>query len=197
VVLERCDRGPKAVFRQPGGDIEEVISAIPAAEYRLRSINEGDIEDLRVWKNLNRKSFFLKDEITPEQQSAWFVALSHRENDQMFVVEQHVAEDWEKIGCMGFRALDDEGCVDAYNIIRSQKIEPANFVFADPFRLMLAYAGSLYQLPIRCKVLTENPAVQWYERNGFAKIGEGDGYVLMELDKDLIKDLEFKKTNLT
>jgi hypothetical protein len=115
----------------------------------------------------------------------------------MFVVEQQVGGEWEKIGCMGFRLLTVEGCVDAYNIIRSHKIEPADFVFADPFRLMLAYAGSLYSLPTRCKVLTENPAVQWYERNGFAIVGEGDGYVLMELDKDSIKDLEFKTENLT
>jgi hypothetical protein len=146
---------------------------------------------------LNRNSFFLKDEITPEQQSAWFAAFRKRENDRMFVVEQQVGNKWEKIGCMGFRLLTDEGCVDAYNIIRSQKIEPADFVFADPFRLMLAYAGSLYSLPIRCKVLTENPAVHWYERNGFAIVGEGDGYVLLELDKDSIKDLEFKTENLT
>ena len=114
----------------------------------------------------------------------------------MFVVEQLTDGNWEKIGCMGFRLLADEGCVDAYNIIRSRKIEPAGFTFADPFRLMLAYADSLCsELPIRCKVLSENPAVQWYERNGFAKVEERDGYFLMELDKTAVGDLQFVRSD--
>lgn len=154
------------------------------ADYRLRSIDERDLEDLRTWKNANKNSFFLREDITPEQQSAWFDKFRNRPDDQMFVVEQRTESGWEKIGCMGFRRLEDEGCVDAYNIIRSRKLEPASFSMSDAFRLLLAYAVDLHpSMPIRCKVLTENPAVEWYERNGFAKLDRGEGYVLMDLDK--------------
>jgi len=170
---------------------DAIISAIGKAEFRLRMIEAGDIEDLRKWKNLNKASFFLKSDITPEQQAQWYAKFMERDGDLMFVVEQDVEGVWEKIGCMGFRVLPDEECVDAYNIIRSRKIEPAAFTMKDPFRTMLAYANELYEdLPIRCKVLSGNPAVRWYEKNKFFKLEEADGYYLMELDKSSIKDLE-------
>lgn len=169
-----------------------IIEQAGNAEFRIRDIDKGDIEDLRQWKNLNRRSFFLKEEITPEQQAAWYAKFRERADDRMFVVEQRVDNNWEKIGCMGFRLLPNEDCIDAYNIIRSRKIEPANFVFADPFRLMLSYAASVHpEMPIRCKVLSENAAVRWYERNGFQKKEERDGYFSMELDNGTISGLKF------
>lgn len=168
-----------------------IIYSRGAADYRLRSIGPGDIDELRSWKNLNKASFFLRADITPEQQSEWFAAFSDRPGDHMFIVEQAVEDSWEKIGCMGFRLLEDEGCVDAYNIIRSHRIEPVAFNFSDPFRLMLAHAAGLYPVfPIRCKVLSENPAVSWYEKNGFAKVMAENTYFLLELDKASIAGIE-------
>ena len=166
-----------------------ILRATEHPDLRLKMIDEGDIESLRKWKNLNRESFFLKSEITADQQREWYAAFRGRPDDFMFVVEQIRDARWEKIGCMGFRVLDDNS-IDAYNIIRSQKIEPSSFTMADVFRNMLAYANILHKdKPIRCKVLASNPAVSWYERNGFAKLEEKDGYFLMELDKSAIKDL--------
>ena len=168
-----------------------IVSSAGNFDFRLRMIDEADIEDLREWKNLNKASFFLKSDITPQQQAKWYARFTARDGDFMFVVEQDVEGVWEKIGCMGFRVLPDEGCMDAYNIIRSRKIEPAAFTMKDPFRTMLAFANELYEdLPIRCKVLSGNPAVRWYEKNKFFKLEEADGYYLMELDKSSIKDLE-------
>lgn len=164
-------------------DPHETIYSPGNLDFRLRPIEEGDIEDLRNWKNLNKASFFLRTDITPEQQLAWFNAFSSRPHDHMFIVEQAVSSDWQRIGCMGFRLLEGEGCVDAYNIIRSRRIEPASFNFSDPFKLMLARAARLYpEYPIRCKVLSENPAVAWYEKNGFRTVASADTYFLMELD---------------
>ena len=168
-----------------------IINSPSNPDFRLRSIESGDMEDLRVWKNANKASFFLKDDITHEQQRVWFNHFCHRLADHMFVVEQRTEEVWAKIGCMGFRLLPEEGCVDAYNIIRSRKIEPASFNMSQPFKTMLAYACRLHDnLPIRCKVLTENPAVSWYERNGFSQVEQLEGFVLMELDKNTIANLE-------
>ena len=173
-----------------------IIEPFAEAEFRIRDIDEGDIEDLRQWKNQNRQSFFLKEEVTPEQQAGWFTKFRERDDDRMFVVEQKVEGNWLKIGCMGFRVLEEEGCVDAYNIIRSRKLEPANFVFADPFKLMLAYAGALHpEMPIQCKVLSGNPAVEWYERNGFSKKEEREGFFLMELDKNVIDEVRFTENS--
>jgi len=165
-------------------------------QLRLRSINRQDIEDLRTWKNDNKNSFFLHDDITPEQQQKWFLVFSTRENDHMFIVEQRSEGEWKKIGCMGFRRLEDEGCVDAYNIIRSLKIEPASFTMSDAFRTMLAYANSIYpDLPLQVKVLANNPAVAWYKMNEFAELKKKDNYVLMQLNLDSVKNLKWSKQN--
>ena len=169
------------------------ISRGKKSEFRLRSISATDSEQLRQWKNANKNSFFLKRDIEPEEQQKWFEGFSGREHDHMFVVEQSVGDASEPIGCMGFRRLYDEGCVDAYNIIRSRKIEPADFTMADCFRTMLKYAAIKYpDLPIRCKVLKNNPAVAWYERNGFSVIDMAADYNLMELDKNALDNVKIE-----
>jgi hypothetical protein len=167
-------------------------------DLRLRSITKDDIENLRNWKNENKNSFFLKQEITPEQQEKWFSNFSDRGNDHMFIVEQLHEGTWQPTGCMGFRKLEEEGCVDAYNIIRSRKLGSASFNMSDAFRLMLAFASSLFSnLPLRVKVLSGNPAVAWYQKNDFSILGQQDDFYAMELNKDSLKDfMEFKKTEI-
>jgi len=172
-------------------DKNVILSAAEHADLRLRAIGREDIENLRVWKNKNKGSFFLNRDILPEEQEKWFEAFSERDEDFMFVVEQSVNDSWETIGCMGFRRLADEGCIDAYNIMRGSNPAPASFAMSDAFRLMLAYAASLYpDLPIQCKVLCKNPAVEWYQKNNFSIVGERSGeYYLMELAKDSLQNI--------
>jgi len=158
-------------------------------------IGENDIEDLRNWKNDNKNSFFLNNDITPKQQKKWYNNFIIREHDYMFIVEQKTEEDWTGIGCMGFRKIEAEGCVDGYNIIRAKKIEPASFTMSDAFQLMLAYAASSYpELPIRVKVLSGNPAVAWYQKNQFSIISEEKDYYLMEINKDSLLNIHFIKS---
>ncbi|MBL0274393.1 MAG: hypothetical protein IPQ06_15310, partial [Chitinophagaceae bacterium] len=71
-------------------------------DMRLRTIEKKDIENLRTWKNENKTSFFLNQDITPEQQEKWYGMFITREHDYMFIVEQHVGNEWKEIGCMGF-----------------------------------------------------------------------------------------------
>lgn len=174
-----------------------VIAQGNRSDFRLRSINDKDLESLRVWKNHNSASFFLKEEITPEQQSLWYEAFCDRDNDYMFIVEQKVGNDWKEIGCMGFRKLEAEGCIDAYNIMRFRKIEPVSFSMSEAFVLMLAFAEYKYiGLPIRCKVLRDNPAVKWYEKNNFKVTTWMENYYLLELTKETLNDLDFEIRNI-
>ncbi len=173
-----------------------ILSLAGHPDLRIRMIGNDDIEALRTWKNEHKNSFFLKQEITAEQQEKWYAAYSGREHDHMFVVEQLEAVEWKKIGCMGFRKIEDEGCVDAYNIIRSRKIEPASFTMSEAFNAMLAYAASLYPgLPLQVKVLSGNPAVQWYRKNRFSILKEVDNYFLMELAEDALKNINWTIKN--
>ena len=167
-----------------------ILSVAEHADLRLRAIGGEDVENLRVWKNKNKGSFFLNRDITPEEQAKWFEGFEARDEDYMFVVEQLVDGDWRSIGCMGFRKLPDEGCTDAYNIMRAENPAPASFTMSDAFRVMLKYAAGLYpDLPVRCKVLCANPAVEWYQKNDFSIVDQGgEEYYLMELAKDSLQN---------
>jgi hypothetical protein len=167
-----------------------VLALAEHPDLRLRAIGREDIENLRIWKNRNKGSFFLNRDISPEEQEKWFAAFQARDEDLMFVVEQMVGDGWQAIGCMGFRKLADEGCIDAYNIMRGAKPAPGSFTMSDAFRAMLAFAAANYQdLPIRCKVLCANPAVEWYKKNDFSIVDKvDDEYYLMELSKDSLKN---------
>lgn len=165
-------------------------------DFRLRMIDESDIENLRNWKNDNKNSFFLQQDITPLQQVLWYEAFKNRRDDFMFIVEQQIDEHWHGIGCMGFRKVDDEKSIDAYNIIRARRIEPSSFTMSDAFRVMLKFATGLYVgQPVRCKVLTNNPAVEWYKKNHFRIIDEADDYYLMQLDEESLESVELVAVN--
>lgn len=164
---------------------------------RLRGISKEDIENLRVWKNRNKTTCFLNEEISPEQQQKWYEKFSRQDHDYMFVVEQKVGEDWKGIGCMGFRRLEMEATIDAYNIIRAEKFEPALFTMGNAFLLMLAYAASLFnKLPVQSKVLVNNPAVEWYQKNSFSIVKTINNYYLMELNKEVLEKINWEIKNL-
>lgn len=171
-------------------DNDLTLTLADNSNFRLRTITKKDLGNLRIWKNKHKNSFFLKVDISPEQQESWYINFRERDHDYMFVVEQNIESYWEAVGCMGFRKLADEDCVDAYNIIRGRKLEPSSFSMSDAFRTMLKYAASLYsELPIRCKVLCDNQAVEWYKKNEFSIIDTINGeYYLMELSKDSLKN---------
>ena len=166
------------------------------SDFRLRAICKDDIENLRIWKNENKVSFFMKEDITQEQQAQWYRDICKREHDFMFVVEQKVESDWEEVGCMGIRKREAEKCIDAYNIIRSRRIEPTSFKMSEALSVMLAFAANQYsEMPILCRVLRNNPAVEWYKKNNFSIVSRKADYFLLELDKKTLSDLRINVIN--
>ncbi len=162
--------------------INVVLFIKDTTDLRLRSIEKRDIEDLRIWKNSNRSSFFYKQEITPDAQIEWYQRYIHREDDYIFIVEVLNNDTWKKIGCLGFRVV--EGNIDLYNIIRGQRIE-ARSSMREAMYILLAYISEKYSYPIKCDVLVDNPAVEWYNKCGFSiRECRGD-YYIMEFEKDM------------
>lgn len=176
---------------------KNVLLSVPAhPALRLRSIDLGDIENLRNWKNANKQSFFLNQDISPEQQAKWYAGFATREHDHMFIAEQQVDNEWVGIGCMGFRKLEEEACVDAYNIIRAKRIDPATFTMSEAFLMMLAYADSLYPgYPLEVKVLSHNPAVDWYKKNHFSVTATEEKYYRMSLNKEVLNPINLTINN--
>lgn len=70
------------------------------SNFLLKSANHSDLDILRKAKNSNKKSFFLKEDITEDQQLHWFEDYLSREKDFMFLVIDK--ESYQIFGCMGF-----------------------------------------------------------------------------------------------
>jgi RimJ/RimL family protein N-acetyltransferase len=142
---------------------------------RLRSAALGDAQRLRLWKNANRRGFFFKGEITPEGQLEWMRRYFERDGDYMFVVE-HAGE---PIGCMAFRLVD--GAADVYNVILGNREFEGRGLMSAAFREMLAFARRRAGV-VGLKVLKDNPAIRFYERNGFAVNADHGDHLDMTLD---------------
>jgi ribosomal protein S18 acetylase RimI-like enzyme len=129
-----------------------------------------DIELLRKWKNKNRKYFFYKQIITKKQQLKWFKDYSDRIDDYIFIVMYGDL----RVGCIGFRLIDD--VIDIYNVILGDIHFKSKGIMSQALNLMY---GFMPDKDITVKILTDNPAIKWYEKNGFFKINENKDYILM------------------
>lgn len=143
----------------------------------LRTIAETDLEHLRQWKNANRFSFFFQEIITPDGQMQWFRNYLQRPDDYMFMVLY--AE--QAIGCMGFRFI--EGVVDIYNVIRGISEIGERGSMSQGLRLMCSYIIREAKADIVARVLLSNPAIAWYQKNGFERGAEHPNYIEMKLNR--------------
>ena len=151
----------------------------------LRLANEGDLSNLRNWKNEQREFFYYKNEISAEQQLEWFRTHQARVDDYMFIV---VAEEIS-IGCMGIRLLDDVW--DVYNVICGSADYAGKGLMSKSFQAILDYAASCKPSPITLQVLKHNPAVSWYQKNGFTIASEHSDHFCMSYQSNkLPKDTQ-------
>lgn len=147
---------------------------------RLHSIEQEDIERIRTWKNRNRDRFFYKEVISSDEQRSWYQQYLSRAEDYIFVVEAKSMAKWDKIGCIGYRKVND--VIDLYNIIRGEKTQERSSM-KDAMKMLLAYLMQTYDLRIKCDVLVDNPAVEWYNKCGFLIKDHMDGYYVMEFEQ--------------
>jgi len=128
----------------------------------LRSASIVDLEYLRNWKNSERKYFFHQSVIEVEQQRSWFDSFYHRPNDYMLILDI----DGASIGCMGIRLLSHNEW-DVYNVILGVASFGKQGCMGRALTAMLQMARSENDFPIKLKVLKSNPALNWYQKNGF------------------------------
>lgn len=152
----------------------------------LREIVKSDNENLRLWKNLNKNSFFLQTEITPEMQEKWFEGYEKNDEKILIAVEETAAGD-NDIGCVAYRNIGEKR-IDLFNIMRgkpsrgSASIKSAMQILME--YLIKHYAGHEYS----AKVLRTNPALEWYRKCGFEVQMEMDCYVQVVYAGIAIKD---------
>jgi len=158
-----------------------VINDTKRRDVRLRAADDDDREILRTWKNENKRWFFHQTDITPDQQAAWFAGYLARPDDHVYLVEEKDGERWTAVGVVACRLLD--GTVDLYNIMRGRRPDDAKANMGDALTLLCATIGAYYEVPISCKVLSDNPSLTWYERLGFIVNQRCDGYHLLRYAK--------------
>lgn len=160
-----------------------VLQAPSVPGLRLRSAEREDAERLRAWKNAHRRYFFFQDEISAEAQRRWIEGYLARADDFMFIVEL----DGRPVGCMGFRLLD--GLADVYNVILGDAAEGGRGLMSRALRLMLTHARTLTDRA-GLKVLKDNPAVGYYQKNGFHVVKDAGDHLEMTLDWSRFEPLE-------
>lgn len=157
---------------------------------QLRTINMTDLEELRLWKNSNKSSFFFQNEITTEMQRNWYQKYLDADDGYMFMIEEISPGNNHKIGCMGYRKINGGG-TDLYNIIRGQK-SLCHQKIAYAMYMMLSFI-SIFEKKISCKVLKNNPAQNWYLSIGFEITEIYDDYLLLKPQINFSCDLLIKK----
>ena len=157
-----------------------IIRATNPTPFLLRSIDVDDIELLRGWKNEHRQYFFYKEIILEEQQRAWYSRWAIEPNDHMFMVEI----DGRPIGCVGVRLF--EGTADVYNVILGDKSFGKTGIMSEALCATVGVAQFLYpEVPVCVRVLTVNPAIGWYEKNGFVRSAENGDHVTMNWERPI------------
>jgi ribosomal protein S18 acetylase RimI-like enzyme len=144
-----------------------------AAQPWLRLAGAEEQEALREWKNGHRDAFFHTAVITPEGQRQWFQGYRARPEDFLFLVMERD----RPVGCMGVRLLDAEW--DVYNVIRGASTASSRGFMGLGLRMLVAFARDRRDLPVQAVVLANNPAVDWYLRQGFRIVGRRPDSVVM------------------
>lgn len=143
-------------------DKSAIHIVVPSASgLELRSATSEDMERLRQWKNAQRQFFFHQEEISQSQQRQWFDALEQRSHDLMLMA----VFEGQVFGCMGIRWQADHW--DIYNVILGLPDYGKRGLMGQAFAAMLAYATALKSAPITLQVFKHNPAVDWYQKQGF------------------------------
>ncbi|MBG0764705.1 MAG: GNAT family N-acetyltransferase, partial [Tissierellales bacterium] len=123
----------------------------------MRSVEEKDAETLRNWKNEHKEHFFFKKEISKDDQLIWFKTFHERLNDFMFIIEDKN----QPIGCIGARLYQES--IDIYNVILGDKKYKGKHVMKNALWATVSFSNLIYySKPVRVKVLTTNPAREWY-----------------------------------
>lgn len=132
----------------------------------LESVRGCHQDKLRRWKNHHAASFLHQKTISVTCQEEWFDAYLLRSEDFMFMV----MERGQPIGCIGIRYRD--GMWDLYNVIRGlSSLDSAGFMSL-AFNMVVVFAQGIRPICVGCEVITGNPALSWYLRNGFVIVGD-------------------------
>jgi hypothetical protein len=161
--------------------------------FRLRSITQDDLENLRVWKNRHSERFFFRQQITPQMQRQWYEGFRVRPYDYMFMIEATCQSAPDPFGCVGFRLLGE--VIDLYNLIRGKTIEGQKCTMGQAFDLAMSYALR-FEKPVEGKVLKGNPQIGFFESHKLRRFEEHPDHYLIRLDTEAFIPIPYSVSEL-
>ncbi len=139
----------------------------------IRTIRPEDLELLRNWRNANLSRFYDTMPVSGGGQQKWFENYLLRPQDYLFLVIDGI----DAIGCLGIRLRKDAW--ELYNVIRGRASASSAGCMSQALDLIREFAGRINNLPIRAEVLCDNPALHWYQKNGFSIVARNDQAVFL------------------
>ncbi|MDM7860148.1 GNAT family N-acetyltransferase [Alteromonas sp. ASW11-36] len=155
------------------------IPTLHGYQISLRPVVRGDIEQLRIWRNSEHvKQFMLSDnDITKEQQLAWFEHIQRAHNQWHFVIEyRHQAIGSCNIKTRGKAADISTAKHFELGLYIGEQRYLGNIIAFAPTLLMADYCFSELQAKqLYAVVKPENAAALRYnEKLGYAVVHRGD-----------------------
>jgi len=163
--------------------METIATAIQSQRVHLRLLTEDDLEMTLAWRNRDdvRHWFKQSDVISLASHRAWFTRHQLVDDAFMFVVEN--IETRAPVGQVSIYAIDREiGEAEVGRFIAAPGVSGKGFI-REAIRALVQFAFTELSLQrVYLEVFADNArAIRLYESLGFAKHGEHDGLVLMEL----------------
>lgn len=161
---------------------KRAIPVITGKRVRLRLLADADLPMTLAWRNQDhiRKWFLDPNALTPEQHRAWFAQYLPRDDDFMFVIEEHVALN-KPIGQVSLYRVDwERGCAEYGRLLIGESAARGLGFAHEATKILLSYADQVGLRHLELEVRPDNgPALVIYRRCGFQTIGERGGLVRM------------------
>jgi hypothetical protein len=140
-------------------------------ELCFKEIDITDIEEIRLWKNSHSNYFFNSSEISVKEQREWFnkIYLVDKNNFIFIIYYKN-----EKIGCIGFRIL--ENAWDIYNVMNINSNFKGVGIMHTSLKELIEFIKMKKNIDFKAKVLNSNQNLSWYLKNNFKVIDKNNNY---------------------
>lgn len=163
---------------------------------KIKSLEKGDIENLRILRNKQRNWFIYSEEITNEDQIKWFESYKINKNDYMFSIHP-INEQDRFIGAVALYEINEESKTAEFGrlLIDKEAVKKKGLGYD---ATMCACSIGFEQLglnKILLEVFEENiSAIKTYQKAGFdftnsQELGNGKSIVHMELTIEKFENL--------
>jgi hypothetical protein len=147
-----------------GRPLRAVLRPVPTQPDRLCP---NDVRCLTEWRNRFVRSFLTEFEATPERTARWLAEVVGPADDRiLFLLDDPAGRTFGQMGLTAIRWAEHSGQADA--VVRGADAPPGTMRLA--LETLLAWARQ--KLGLRCldvRVRSDNPAVAFYRKAGFAE----------------------------